>query len=57
MVYSACVCEGTCTAHCFNQLLGVNVSDFATVLSEKILFLFLYVKVIITKEQNIIIAH
>ncbi len=41
VVYSACVCEGTCTVCCFDQMLGVNVSDFATLLSGKILYLFL----------------
>ena len=50
MAYSECVCEGTSAVHCFNQMIGVNVSDFAIGLSGKSLYLFLYVYVIITKE-------
>ena len=43
VVYSACVWEGTCAARCFYRMLVVDVSDIATVLSRKILYLFLYV--------------
>ena len=48
VVYCACVYDGTCAARCFYRMLVVNVSDIATVLSGNILYLFLYVKVIIT---------
>ena len=46
VVYSVCVCEGTCVVR---SLTGyVNVSNVATVWARKIPYLFLYV--IITKE-------
>ena len=52
----ACACECACAARLFYRMLVVDVSDIATVLSGKIIYLFLHVLVIVTKEQNFIIA-
>ena len=41
--YCVRMCKWYIVCVCFNWILGVNVSDFATVLSGKILYLLLHV--------------